>query len=65
MNSIASTNSHIGSGHGPTPRNAFGAWADRVLQRRALATLDHRMLSDIGLSPSDRDMECRKPFWQA
>ncbi len=62
MNSIASTNIHIG--HGQNSRGIFGAWADRTLQRRALATLDHRMLSDIGISPKDRDRECRKPFWQ-
>ncbi len=64
MNSISSTNNHIGSGHGDTPRGVIGTWTDRIFQRRALATFDQRMLSDIGLSPKDRDRECRKLFWQ-
>lgn len=60
MNCTASTNNHIDHGRG-----VIGAWTDRLFQRRALATLDHRMLSDIGMSPNDRDLECRKPFWKA
>ncbi len=62
MSRISSTNNH--SGQGRNPLGAIGAWTDRMFQRRALATLDHRMLSDIGISSSDRDRECRKPFWQ-
>ena len=43
----------------------LGRWADRAFQRRQLASMDGRMLNDIGISLSDRDRECRKPFWRA
>jgi uncharacterized protein YjiS (DUF1127 family) len=39
-------------------------WHRRLQQRHSLADLDNRMLSDIGVSPADRDIECAKPFWQ-
>jgi uncharacterized protein YjiS (DUF1127 family) len=45
------------------PRIIVG-WHRRYRQRISLAELDNRMLADIGLSPSDRDTECGKPFWQ-
>jgi uncharacterized protein YjiS (DUF1127 family) len=47
---------------------AFGAiyrWEERAAQRRHLATLDDRLLQDIGLSRLDVDREARKPFWQS
>ena len=37
---------------------------DRVRQRRALARLDDRMLSDIGISRCDAEREIEKPFWR-
>lgn len=40
-------------------------WAARRRQRRALALLDIRLLSDVGLSPEDVARECAKPFWRA
>jgi uncharacterized protein YjiS (DUF1127 family) len=40
------------------------AWSERVRQRRALLTLDDRMLKDIGVSRADVLRECDKPFWQ-
>ena len=40
------------------------SWVVRSRQRRALAELDARQLSDIGLSPSDARSEAGKPFWR-
>ena len=40
-------------------------WQRRANQRRALASLDDRMLCDLGLSRSRAAMESRKPFWRA
>jgi uncharacterized protein YjiS (DUF1127 family) len=40
-------------------------WLSRWRSRRALAQLDDRMLTDIGLDPVDRRREIDKPFWQA
>ncbi len=39
-------------------------WAARAEQRRQLATLDARMLRDIGRSESDVVRETAKPFWK-
>ena len=35
----------------------------RQRQRHDLATLDDRLLRDIGVSRADADRESRKPFW--
>jgi uncharacterized protein YjiS (DUF1127 family) len=35
----------------------------RQRQRHDLATLDDRLLRDIGLSRADAEHESRKPFW--
>ena len=40
------------------------AWQDRSRQRRHLASLDHRLLRDIGLSRVDVEQETTKPFWR-
>jgi uncharacterized protein YjiS (DUF1127 family) len=40
------------------------ACADRRRQRRALARLDGRLLSDIGISRCDAEREIEKPFWR-
>ena len=37
---------------------------ERRRQRRALMSLDDRLLKDIGLSRADVDQECGKPFWR-
>ena len=42
-----------------------GNWRDRARQRRALLTLDDRLLSDIGVSRAEVDVEGEKPFWRA
>lgn len=44
--------------------DTFETWAARVEQRRQLATLDARMLRDIGRSESDALRESAKPFWK-
>lgn len=43
----------------------LAACLDRAAQRRVLATLDDRMLKDIGLTRVDAAQECAKPFWRA
>jgi uncharacterized protein YjiS (DUF1127 family) len=39
-------------------------WRDRSRQRRHLASMDHHMLRDIGLSLADVERETHKPFWR-
>lgn len=39
-------------------------WQQRAVQRQALASLDQRMLDDIGVDSVDAAIEARKPFWQ-
>jgi len=41
------------------------AWRRRWTDRLALQSLDDRMLSDIGISRADVEIEARKPFWRA
>lgn len=48
-------------------RQAFGAfatWQERARQRQHLATLDDRLLKDIGLSRVDVARETSKAFWE-
>ena len=40
-------------------------WSERAAQRRLLATLDDRLLEDIGVDRAAAARESRKPFWQA
>lgn len=40
-------------------------WNSRAEGRRALATLDDRLLQDIGLNRADANREINKPFWSA
>lgn len=39
-------------------------WIERARQRQVLATLDDHMLRDIGVTRTDAERECRKPFWR-
>jgi uncharacterized protein YjiS (DUF1127 family) len=41
----------------------LGCWRQRARQRRHLAALDARALSDVGLSRERALREARKPFW--
>ena len=42
----------------------IGAWYERGRQRRALASLDDRMLGDVGIARSAAAREIAKPFWR-
>ena len=39
-------------------------WMQRSKQRKQLARLDARMLSDIGISAEQAKTEINKPFWK-
>jgi uncharacterized protein YjiS (DUF1127 family) len=39
-------------------------WHELARQRRALLTLDDRMLKDIGVTRADADREASRPFWR-
>lgn len=43
---------------------SFLAWTERTRERRQLGELDDRLLKDIGLTRSDVERECAKPFWR-
>ena len=53
---------------GSSPEVGFAStmvkWARRAKQRRELASLDHNMLKDIGISTAQRDREIQKSFWE-
>lgn len=38
-------------------------WMEVARQRQHLASLDNRMLSDIGFSSADVEREIDRPFW--
>ncbi|MEM9625857.1 MAG: DUF1127 domain-containing protein [Pseudomonadota bacterium] len=42
----------------------FRLWHQRHSTRQALNRLDAHGLSDVGLTDADREIECRKWFWQ-
>ena len=44
--------------------DVLGEWQDRTRSRRALASLDGRMLSDIGVGWGEAGEEAAKPFWR-
>ena len=54
----------VGSGIGRTIAFIFEA-LERQRTRRDLASLDDRMLRDIGLSRYEVEMELRRPWWRA
>lgn len=41
-----------------------GIWRQRLRQRRHLASLDDRLLRDVGLTRADATRETAKPFWR-
>jgi hypothetical protein len=46
------------------PERGLALWLARYRERRALAGLDNRMLSDIGVSPADAQIEAGTPCWR-
>jgi len=38
-------------------------WQEVARQRRALLTLDERLLKDIGITRADAEREASRPFW--
>ena len=52
--------------HRPMPRARMliAQWYARWSSRRQLASMDDRMLRDIGLGARERSREVRKPFWR-
>jgi len=42
----------------------IGTWASRSKDRRQLAEMSDRMLTDIGLNRVDIEIEINKYFWQ-
>ena len=54
----------VGSGVGRTIAFIFEA-LERQRTRRDLASLDDRMLRDIGLSRYEVEMELRRPWWRS
>ena len=40
-------------------------WQARSSERRQLATMDERMLRDIGISRAQVSAEIEKPFWRS
>ena len=45
-----------------SPMRRFARWIARANERRALATLDDRLLRDIGVTREVARRECAKPF---
>ncbi len=39
-------------------------WRERARQRRHLASLEDRLLKDMGISRADAGREASKPFWR-
>ncbi|HEX2115532.1 MAG TPA: DUF1127 domain-containing protein [Alphaproteobacteria bacterium] len=39
-------------------------WHDRSKSRRMLATLDDRMLRDVGIDQATAQREAERPFWR-
>jgi uncharacterized protein YjiS (DUF1127 family) len=48
----------------PVSFGLIARWIERTRQRQALATLDDRILRDIGITRVEAARECEKPFWR-
>ena len=46
------------------PLDTLAEWQERNRMRHGLATMDERLLRDIGLTRDDVRLELRKPFWR-
>jgi uncharacterized protein YjiS (DUF1127 family) len=40
------------------------AWQERASQRHHLASMEDRLLQDMGISRADAEHESSKPFWR-
>lgn len=47
------------------PGAVLPRWLERCRQRAALASLDDRLLRDVGLTAGEAQAEAAKPFWRA
>jgi uncharacterized protein YjiS (DUF1127 family) len=45
--------------------NVIAEWHERSRQRTQLASMNERMLKDIGVGHGDAAREASKPFWRA
>ncbi len=45
--------------------DAIAAWRERARQRADLSAMGARELRDIGITRTDVQRECAKPFWRA
>jgi len=52
------------AGAGTSVLATLHEWRRRSRDRAELASLDWRMLQDIGLSEADREFQANKPFWR-
>ncbi|WP_416900121.1 MAG: DUF1127 domain-containing protein [Minwuia sp.] len=43
----------------------LAAWQQRANERTALASLDDRLLRDIGIDRQSAAVEAKKPFWRS
>jgi uncharacterized protein YjiS (DUF1127 family) len=46
------------------PESGFALWLALWRERRQLAELDSNRLRDLGLTRTDVEAECSKPFWR-
>ncbi len=62
---IGTTGAPSGLGNLPLRiSQTLNMWYDRTRQRRHLAQLDDRLLSDIGVDRATAMQEVSKPFWR-
>jgi len=55
---------HSAGNAAPRLFGALRGWRRRSKGRAQLATLDDRMLADIGISRADAEFLANKPFWR-
>ena len=70
LNILSAPNVALRQGSGPRALLANACkmlyiWHERAKSRKVLASLDDRLLNDIGIDVVERDRECAKPFWKA
>jgi uncharacterized protein YjiS (DUF1127 family) len=63
-NARARRSAHSAGNAAPRLFGALREWRRRSKGRAQLATLDDRMLADIGVSRADAEFLANKPFWR-